>query len=97
MIHLDGHDVLELGDRPIGAVGTRRAVVHRRLTPQPREVGPPGVLLVQARVGDVELVQRQAVDLAPGRRHGTHAWFLPENSASGNVQRPLTRVGNVGL
>ena len=52
VVHLDGHDVLELRDRPVGAVRALGAVVDRRLPPQPREVGPPPVLLVQAGIGD---------------------------------------------
>ena len=64
VVHLDGHDVLELRDRPVRPVGALRAVVDRRLAPQPREVRPPDVFLVETRVGDVERLERQRVDLA---------------------------------
>src|SRR5215471_12870444 len=77
VVHLDGHDVLELRDRPVRPVSALRAVVDRGLAPQAREVRTPGVLLVQARVCDVELLERQRLGLAPGLGHSTHAGSSP--------------------
>ena len=52
-----GHDVVVAGDRPIGAVAALGAVVDGGLAPQTRKQRPPGVLLVDGRVADVDRVE----------------------------------------
>jgi hypothetical protein len=59
VVDLDGDDVLVLGHRPEWPDRAFFAVMHRRLAPEPPEIGLPDVLLVELRIADVDLVERR--------------------------------------
>ena len=61
VVLLHGHDVVELGHRPVRPELAFRAVVDRRLLAQALEEAPMGVLLKEVGVGDVDLFERDRV------------------------------------
>ncbi len=61
MVYFERNDVLVLGDRPIRPERACRAIVDRRLAPQPAEIGLPHVVLIEFGVADVELVERHGL------------------------------------
>ena len=61
VVHLDGDDVLVLGHRPERAERAFLAIVHRRLAPQAAEIGLPHVVLIEAGIADVDLVERHCL------------------------------------
>jgi hypothetical protein len=76
-VALTGHDVVKAGDRPVGAVFTRRRVVDRVLRAQPLEPRPQrvgGEVLDSVRL---EVLERRRVGsgprlIRPRRRHVAH-------------------------
>jgi hypothetical protein len=62
-IELDLLDVAMAGDRPIGAEHAVRAKVNRCLAPQTLEIAWCHPQLEQARLGNVDLLDRQAIQL----------------------------------
>jgi hypothetical protein len=56
MIFLDLHDVVKLGDGPIGTEWAVPAIVNRILIAHTLKVGPKGICLKQHRIADIELV-----------------------------------------
>ena len=55
VIELDLHDVGEARHRPIGAIRAFRREMNGILAPQPREVGPPGIVAIEARVAEIDI------------------------------------------
>ena len=63
MVHLDLYDVAVLGDGPVWAIWAVGCVMHRVLATQPREIGPPNVIVVQHWIADIDLVERHRVSV----------------------------------
>ena len=99
MVRLEGDDVLVPGHGPVGSERACRAVVDRRLAPQPAEVGLPDVLLVQSGVADVERIERhgfgkrRVIDRLQGAPSGivrdqSHWLAPPDGRPLGLARRP---------
>jgi hypothetical protein len=58
MVHLDLHDVLVLGHRPVRPEAAVLAVVDRLIATQPLEVVADRVVLEQLGIADVDFVER---------------------------------------
>ena len=61
MIAVDIHDVVPLGNRPIGSEQTVFAVMHRVFFAKSLKEGPPGVVLQQRRIADIDVFQGDAI------------------------------------
>ena len=61
VVRFDGDNVLVLGHRPERAERAFLAMVHRRLPAQAAEIGLPDVVLIEAGIADVDLVERHCL------------------------------------
>ncbi len=64
VVRLDFHDVPVLRHRPIGAVRAVGTPVHRILAPQPREIRPHCIALVEFRPANIDRLQRHRPGVA---------------------------------
>ena len=58
MIQFDGHDVVVSGHRPIGAIGAFGAVMHRVFPSETFKGRVPGIVQIERRIADIDLVER---------------------------------------
>ena len=70
MVTVDRSDVLEAGHRPKAAKQVVLAPVHRILGPQSGKVRPPGVLLVERGIADIDCVDGEGADILEWCVHG---------------------------